>query len=80
MKTEYRIIRDYTYLLIREVFYNDDGTIKGWLNEGIDIIATRPPQENQIYSLKKTIEEIGQALNRPILDAEDLAELGVEDI
>lgn len=74
MKTEYRVIRSGKYLCIREVFYNDDETIRGWLDEGIDIIAIRS------YHLGNIVKKIEHALDFPILNADDIKRIEFSEV
>lgn len=55
---------------IREVFYNDDGSIDGWTAEPID------PHGETVEELRADLERMLACLDRPVLDeVEELARL-----
>lgn len=53
-----------TFFSIREVFYDDDGTVQNWTADPID------PYGETLDELKTCLEQMLAACDQPVLDAE----------
>lgn len=51
---------------IREVFYNDDGSISMWTKDPID------PYGETLDGLRLTLERMLECLDKPVLDEQEL--------
>lgn len=49
-------------LEIHEVYYNDDGTVRGWTENGIS------PSGEDMAELNRDLDKMEEALGKPILD------------
>lgn len=67
MTWNYRVVKetDGTYR-IREVYYDDDGSIKAWTAEDASPLGETEDE------IRADVERISQALSRPVLNVEDL--------
>ena len=55
---------DSIYYAIHEVYYGEDGKIKGWTEEPIRIM------EESLEDLKATLQRLSESFNNPVLDEE----------
>jgi len=55
---------DSIYYAIHEVYYDDDGKVKGWTEEPIRILA------ESLEDLKVTAERLVECFDNPVLDEE----------
>ena len=55
---------DSIYYAIHEVYYDEDGKVKGWTEEPIRIL------EESLEDLKATLQRLSESFNNPVLDEE----------
>ena len=65
MSWNYRVMRRYDDLGIYEVYYNEDGSVKGFSENPVS------PRGGSISELKLDMERYMEALSKPILDYEE---------
>lgn len=69
MYWNYRLVRrvsDIPFLSIMEVYYDKDGSIRGWVDKEVT------PYGESIEEIKDDLDLISQAFDRPIIEYDDL--------
>lgn len=56
---------------IREVHYNDDGSIYGWTGEPAAPVDTHEPEDGPAEGIGRVLEMMGAALYKPVLTEVD---------
>jgi hypothetical protein len=70
MTCNYRVIKKGDYLTVHAVYYDNDGTIKGWSENPFS------PEAEDLDELRASLKLMLESLDKDVIDLESISENG----